>query len=110
MTLANSSEEKVSQLQMLEQSIQNYGLQKQQLQTRILEADSALEELNDSSDSYKIIGNIMVKVDPNKLKESLVEEKEKNTIRINAIEKQEVQMHEKAKNLQQEIRDGLQES
>lgn len=110
MTLTSSSEQKISQMQMLEQSIQNYGMQKQQLQTKTLEIDSALEELEDVSDAYKIIGNIMVKTDSETLKSSLIDDKEKNQIRINAIEKQENQMQEKAKTLQQEIMDELQES
>lgn len=110
MTMSNSSDEKISQMQMLEQGMQNFNLQKQQLQTKIFEIDSALDELSDSPESYKIIGNIMVKTDADKLKSSLVENKEKNQIRINAIEKQENSMREKAKKLQQEVMNELQES
>lgn len=106
----NSSESKMSQVQMLEQTLQNYSLQKQSLTTKILEIDSAVEELSINSDSYKIIGNIMVKVKSEDLKKSLLDEKEKNQIRIKTIEKQESSITDRANKLQQEIMKELQES
>lgn len=110
MSVINSSNEKVSQLQNLEHTTQNYSMQKQQLQTRVLEIESALEELDMDTDSYKIVGNIMVKSDSKKLKEDLDSEKEKNQIRITTIEKQMNVIQEKMQKLQQEVMTELQES
>jgi len=109
MTLDNSSEQKISQMQILEQGMQNYAIQKQQLETRSLEIDAALEELDGVENAYKIIGNIMVKTDSETLKTSLIDDKEKNIIRINTLEKQENQMRDRAQKLQQEIMGSLAE-
>jgi prefoldin beta subunit len=103
MTASKETEQKISQLQMLEQGLQSFNLQKQQLQTKLLEVDSALEELSKTDISYKIIGNIMVKVDKEKLKEELEQNKNTVTIRIKSVEKQETSMREKAKKIQEEV-------
>jgi len=103
MTSSKETEQKISQLQMIEQSIQNFNLQKQQLQSTLMESESAIEELAGTDTSYKIIGNIMVKVEKDSLQKELEETKDNTTIRINAIEKQEDAMREKAKALQTEV-------
>ena len=50
----------ITQLQLIQQNLQNTLLQKQQLQKQLTEIDSALKELETSPTAYKIIGNIMV--------------------------------------------------
>lgn len=87
--------------------MQSFNMQKQQLQANILEFESALEELDNTDASYKIIGNIMVKVDQDKLKKSLEEDKKNAEIRIKAVEKQEDSMKEKAKRIQQEVMEEM---
>ena len=64
-------------------------MQKQQFQSQILEADSALKEIDKSKESYKIVGNIMVKSDKDELKKDLEEQKKVAQLRIDALEKQE---------------------
>jgi len=108
MTESKDTEQKISQLQLLEQGLQNFNLQKQQLNSKLLECESALEELDLTEDAYKIIGNIMVKVNRDSLKKELEEDKKKSTIRINALEKQEQSMREKAKGIQQEVMKEMQ--
>lgn len=108
MTESKNTEQKISQLQLLEQSLQNFNLQKQQLNSKLLEYESALEELDLTEDAYKIIGNIMVKVNKDSLKKELEEDKKMNTIRINALEKQEQSTREKAKGIQQEVMKEMQ--
>lgn len=103
MTVDKDTEKKISQIQLLEQGLQNFNLQKQQLQSKLVEIDSALSELENTDASYKIIGNIMVKTDKKKLQSQLSKDKENTTIRIKAVEKQEDSMREKAKKLQEEV-------
>jgi len=103
MIQSKETEKKISQLQLLEQGMQNFNLQKQQLNSKLLESESALEHLDSSEVSYKIIGNIMVKMDKDKLKAQLEEEKGNAEIRIKALEKQEQSMRQKAKDIQQEV-------
>ena len=103
MGASKETEQKISQLQLIEQGLQNFNLQKQQLSAKILETESAIEELESTDTAYKIIGNLMVKVSKDKLKSELEEKKNNSTIRINALEKQEQSMREKAKRIQQEV-------
>ncbi len=51
----------IEQINQIEQARRNLGMQKQQLETQLLEIETALRELVPSSESYIIIGNIMVK-------------------------------------------------
>lgn len=103
MTSEKETEYKISQLQLMEQGLQNFNLQKQQLHSKVLEYDSAIEELDSAKDSYKIVGNIMVKKESAELKKELEELKENTSIRLKAVEKQEDSMREKAKSIQQEV-------
>lgn len=101
--------EKINQLQIYEQSLQNILLQKQQFQSQISEIDSALKELENSSQSYKIIGNIMVNSKKEDLKKDLESRKSTLELRIKTIEKQEESIKEKAKKIQSEVVKNMQE-
>ena len=104
MEVNKETENKIAQLQMLEQNIQNFLVQKQTFQTQLIEVDNALEELDKSKDkSYKIIGAIMVAADKEDLKKELNSKKEILYLRIKSIEKQENQLKEKASSLQSEV-------
>ena len=97
------TQEKINQLSMLEQNMQNFASQKQQFQAQLMEAESAEKELENSRDAYKIIGNIMVARDKSRAKDEL---KEKQTLlkkRIDAFEKQESKLRERAEALQKEV-------
>ena len=107
--MSEKTEEKISQLQMYEQSLQNILMQKQHFQSQISEMDSALKELNGSSESYKIVGNIMVKTGKDELKKDIEEKNSSLKIRIGALEKQEKSIKEKAESLQKEIMKSMEE-
>lgn len=97
------TEAKVQQLTMLENNLQGLGMQRQQYQGQMVETESALEELEKSGEAYKIIGNIMARVDKEKLKKDLNTKKEAAQFRIKSLDKQEETLREKAKGLQEEI-------
>jgi prefoldin beta subunit len=101
--MAGEAEEKIGRMQLLEQNIQNFLMQKQQFQAQLVEINSALEELEKTEVSYKIIGNIMVLSKKDELKKDLDSKKEMVELRIKAIEKQEAELKEKAKTLQGEV-------
>ena len=105
--LTEDSEQKINQLQILEQSLQNITLQKQQFQAQLLEFDAALEEIEKSEDVYKVVGNIMVLVKKDKIKEELENKKEISGLRVKNIEKQENSIREKAKKLQEEVMQNM---
>ena len=99
--------ERVNQLQIAEQTMQTYLQQKQNFQTQQLEVESALKELENTTDSYKIIGNIMVKSSKDDLVKELDSKLEMLSVRIKAIEKQEEKLKEKTEELQKEILSGI---
>ena len=103
MDIPKEAEQKIGQLQMFEQSLQNFLGQKQQFQVQLVEIESALNEIDNTNKSYKIIGNIMVDTDKAELKADLQSKKEILELRIKTMEKQENQVREKASKLQSEI-------
>ena len=103
MEVSKETEQKIGQLQMFEQSLQNFLGQKQQFQVQLVEVESALSELDNTDKAYKIVGNIMVEADKNELKADLQSKKEMLELRIKTMEKQENQVREKASQLQSEI-------
>ena len=96
-------QDKVQQLQLIEQNIQQLLVQKQSLQSQLIELESAVEELGSSEEAWRIVGNVMVKTDPKKLKESLSEKKKVLDLRIKTVEKQEEKLRAKAQELQQSV-------
>lgn len=103
MEVSKDTEQKISQLQMFEQSMQNFLGQKQQFQIQLVEIESALNELESTDKAYKIVGNIMVESDKGELESDLKSKKEMLELRIKTMEKQELQVREKAQKLQSEI-------
>ncbi len=101
--LSKETEQEIAQLQLYEQSLQNILMQKQQFQSQSLEIDSALKELEATKEAYKIVGNIMVASKKEDLKKDLESKKETIALRIKTMEKQENQIREKAKKLQEEV-------
>ena len=97
------TEQKINQLQVMEQSLQSLSMQKQQFQLQQVEITSALKELENVNEAYKIVGNIMVLSKKKDLKDDLNSKKEIVELRIKNLEKQENQQREKASNLQNEI-------
>ena len=103
MDVSKETEQKIGQLQMFEQSLQNFLGQKQQFQVQLVEVESALSVLGNTDKAYKIVGNIMVEADKNELKSDLQSKKEMLELRIKTMEKQESQVRERASKLQSEI-------
>lgn len=100
---SKKTQEKINNLSMMEQSLQQFLAQKQSFQAQLMELDSALEELEKTDTAYKIVGNVMVAADRDSLREDLKQKKETTEIRIKSIEKQENRMREKTSELQSEV-------
>jgi prefoldin beta subunit len=101
--MKKDTEQKIEQLQRIEQSMQNILMQKQQFQSQMIEIESALNELKNSEENYKIIGNIMVKTNKEELQKDLNQKRELFELRIKTIEKQEKETKEKASKIQTEV-------
>lgn len=97
------AETDLTQLQLLQQNLQNILLQKQHFQKQLIEIDSALKELETSSTAYKIIGNIMVASKRTDLQKDLQQKKEILDLRFKNFEKQEQVLKQKTEELQQKV-------
>ena len=101
-------EKKITELQLLERSVQNFALQKQTFQGQLVEVENALEELKTSKgQNYKIVGNIMIASEKDDLNKDLKSKKELLDVRLKNIEKQENTIKDKAKKLQEDVMANL---
>ena len=98
---------KISQLQLIEQNLQNYLAQKQNFQAQLKEVDTAIDELDKTKNAYKIIGGIMILSEKKDLVKDLKNKKDLLSLRLKTIEKQENKIENKAKELQKEVLEGL---
>ena len=104
MQINKETEEKIGQLQLMEQNMQNIIMQKQAFQTQLFEVDNALNEIEKTKDeTYKIVGPIMVATSKKELKDDLQSKKEILELRIKNLEKQEKKIKEEATQLQTEV-------
>ena len=101
-------EKKITELQLLEQGMQNFALQKQTFQAQLIEVENAMEELKSTKgQTYKIVGNIMIASDKEELNKDLKSKKELLDVRLKNIEKQENNIKDKSKKLQEEVMANL---
>jgi prefoldin beta subunit len=105
--MKKDTEQMIGQLQMFEQSLQNFLMQKQQFQAQLIEVESALKELKNKEEAYKIVGNIMVAAKKEELEKDLNQKKETIQLRIKTLEKQESAIKEKAQAMQKEVMEEL---
>ncbi len=101
--MASDAQEKIGRLQLIEQNLQAMLGQKQQFQSQLFELESALKELNTTTDAYKIVANLMIKTDTKLLVQDLQQKKELVELRVKSMEKQEEQLREKAESLRKDV-------
>jgi|SRR3989338_5539428 len=96
-------EEKIEKMQLIEQSMQGFLVQKQSFQMQLSETESALKELETAGEVHKIVGNIMVKAEKEEVKKELASKKDVLGLRIKTLEKQEGRLREQASAIQKEV-------
>lgn len=98
------SENKIQEMQLLEQNLQNTFLQKQAFQMELSETQSALKEIEKSTeDVFKIIGQLMIKSDKKKIEEELTNKNKLLEIRLKTLEKQEKTLAEQLEKLREQF-------
>jgi len=104
MKLPKETEQKIFQLQLLEQNMQQIAMQKQTFQAKLLEVNNALEEIKNTEDKiYKVVGNIMVLAKKDDTEKDLKSKKEILDVRFKNLESQEKKIKEKAEGIQKEV-------
>jgi prefoldin beta subunit len=95
--------EKLKQLQLIEQNIQQLNTQRQSFQAQLKEIENALREVKGTKEAYKIFGGVMIKTEEKKLTKELKEEEAVLKLRVKTLEDQEKKIQEKAKKIQTEV-------
>ncbi len=96
-------EEKIAELQVLEQNAQNLLLQKQAFQLELNETENALKEIEHNDEVYKMVGNLMFRAEKKELQEQLKNKKEILALRLQSIDKQEKETTEHLKKTREEV-------
>ena len=95
---------KIHELQNLEQQLQQSSMQKQATQVELNEVLNALTEVSKTKDEvYRVIGGIMIRADVTALTKELSEKKRVLELRVQALEKQEKIVEDKARKNRDEI-------
>ena len=97
MEIDKKTKEKINDLQLMEQKLQSFLIQKQSFQVQLLEVENALTEIKSAKgSSYKIVGTIMVETKKEDLTKDLENKKEVLDLRIKTLEKQEEKIKKEA--------------
>ena len=98
------TQEKIQELQSLEQTLQSLIMQKQAFQFELNETDNALSEIEKSKDDvFKIIGQIMIKSSRDQIIEDLKNKQKLLKLRLDSIEKQEKTLSEQSEKIREEV-------
>jgi len=102
--ISQETQEKIQQLQIFEQNLQNLLLQKQAFQFELSETENALGEIKKTKDDvYKLIGQVMLKASKAEIEKDLSQKKDILSLRVKAIERQESQLKEESEKIKQEV-------
>jgi prefoldin beta subunit len=91
---------------LLEQQLRNVLLQKEALKLQISEIEAALNELSQykEENTYKIVGNVMVKKRKEEVEKELKEMKEDMQIKIVSLENIEKDLVEKIRKIEERLK------
>jgi len=104
MELDEKTQAKIQEIQILEQNLHNLLLQKQTFQIELNETENAISEIEKTKeDVFKMISNIIIKTDKNKLKEELSRKKDLLNLRLKTISSQEDVFSKKLEEIREEI-------
>lgn len=104
----SKTQKSIQELQSYEQALQNIIMQKQSIQVELNEVNNAITELsNYKGEVFKILGGIMIKVDSEKTKKELNDNKNNILLHISSFEKQEKEILEKTNKIKKEINDSM---
>ena len=104
MEIDKETQEKIQELQMYEQTFQNLLVQKQAFQIEFSEIENASEEISKSQeDVFKMVGQIMIKTNKDKIEKELNHKKELLTLRLKSIERQESELNNQIEELKSEV-------
>lgn len=101
--MSQDKKQNVERLQHLEQSLQNSTSQRVAFQENRAELENAVAELKNSDESYKIVGNLIIKANKEKQLEELNKQLQVINSRITALKNNEEILKEKIDSLRKEV-------
>jgi len=100
----------LAQLQQIQQQAQAIAVQKNQVEITLKETDLALEELEKlDADAvvYRAIGDLLIKTERDKTKESLKEKKDTLDLRMQTLARQEERAQKRFQQLQEQLKQAI---
>lgn len=100
----------LAQLQQIQQQAQAIAVQKNQVEITMKETDLALEELEKlDADAvvYRAIGDLLIKTERDKTKESLKEKKDTLDLRLQTLARQEERAQKRFQQLQEQLKHAI---
>ena len=98
--------EQLARYEQLQQSLQAFLVQKQQIEVEIVEIDKAVSELNKANEKskiYKSAGTVMISSNKEDVEKELNEAKELAKTKLTVLNKQENRIKENIKELQTKL-------
>lgn len=100
----NQSADKIQEIQSIENHIRNILLEKQSYDLELSETESALTEINSSGDEiFKVISQIMIKADKQKVIKDLEHKKKVLELHIKTLENQEQVLIKRSEKLRSSV-------
>ncbi len=109
--LPPEAQEKIEELQDLQETAQQVAMQKQQAETTLSESRAALDQLEDIDEDttmYQEVGELLVQTEYATATDELEEKVESLEVRVETLNKQEERVQEQFESLQQELQQMLQ--
>ena len=100
----------LAQLQQIQQQAQAIAVQKNQVEINLKETELALEELEKlETDAviYRAIGDLLIKSERDKTKESLKERKDTLDLRLQTLARQEERTQKRFQQLQEQLKQAI---
>ena len=108
--LPPEAQEKIEELQQLQETAQTVAVQKTEAESQLEESRTALKELEDIEEDtgmYRQVGELLVATDLETAREDLDEKVERLEVRLSTLEKQEERVQEQFEGLQEELQQLL---
>ena len=104
MDFDKQTQQKIHELQLLEQNLQGLMMQKQAFQIELSETENAFNEISNSNeDVFKLVGNIMIKYDKKKISDELKKKKDIIALRLKSINSEENHLNNQVEEIKKDV-------
>jgi prefoldin beta subunit len=108
--LPPEAQEKIEELEDLQETAQKVAMQKEQANSQLTDAETALEELEGleaDTTMYREVGELLIETDYDEAQEDLEDKVDTLEVRVQTLEKQEERVRDQFEELQEELQELL---